>query len=125
MRVGSGAGGSTSRVSSRVDLGGSRSLPVSASGKNAADPAAAAIDGWAAAFVRNGSSHPAESQQPPGEVTATILPVVREQGRVQEGRDPEPSAALFDSQSVRGADTVGRDTRGDATSPAQAWSMPM
>jgi hypothetical protein len=77
------------------------------------------------AFVRNGSSHPAESQQPPGEVTETILPVVSEQGRVQEGRDPEPSAGLFDSQSVRGADTVGRDTRGDATSPAQAWSMPM
>ena len=45
-------------------------------------------------------------------VTEQILPVVREQLRVQEGRDPEPSAGLIDSQSVKGADTVGRDTRG-------------
>src|SRR3954462_2983121 len=45
-------------------------------------------------------------------VTKTILPVVREQLRVQEGRDPEPSAGLIDSQSVKGADTVGRETRG-------------
>src|SRR4051795_9823383 len=49
-------------------------------------------------------------QQP--KVTETILPVVREQLRVQEGRDPEPSAVLIDSQSVKGADTVGRETRG-------------
>jgi transposase len=41
-----------------------------------------------------------------------ILPVVRGQLRLQEGRDPEPSAGLVDSQSVKGADTVGRDTRG-------------
>jgi transposase len=45
-------------------------------------------------------------------VTEKILPVVRAQLRVQEGRDPEPSAGLIDSQSVRGADTVGRDSRG-------------
>ena len=45
-------------------------------------------------------------------VTEQILPVVRAQLRVQEGRDPEPSAGLIDSQSVRGADTVGRDSRG-------------
>jgi hypothetical protein len=32
--------------------------------------------------------------------------------RLQEGRGPEPSAGLIDSQSVNGADTVGRDTRG-------------
>jgi transposase len=41
-----------------------------------------------------------------------ILPVVRAQLRLREGRDPEPSAGLIDSQSVKGADTVGRDTRG-------------
>jgi transposase len=45
-------------------------------------------------------------------VTEEILPVVRTQLRVQEGRNPEPSAGLIDSQSVKGADTVGRDSRG-------------
>jgi transposase len=45
-------------------------------------------------------------------VTEQILPVVRGQLRVQEGRDPEPSAGLIDSQTVKGADTVGQDTRG-------------
>ena len=45
-------------------------------------------------------------------VTEKILPAVRDQLRVQEGRNPEPSAGLIDSQSVKGADTVGRDTRG-------------
>jgi transposase len=45
-------------------------------------------------------------------VTEKILPVVRAQLRVQEGRNPEPSAALIDSQSVKGADTVGRESRG-------------
>jgi hypothetical protein len=44
--------------------------------------------------------------------TEKILPVVRAQLRVQEGRNPEPSTGLIDSQSVKGADTVGRDTRG-------------
>jgi transposase len=44
--------------------------------------------------------------------TEKILPVVREQVRVQEGRNPQPSAGLIDSQSVKGADTVGRDSRG-------------
>jgi transposase len=44
--------------------------------------------------------------------TEKILPVVRAQLRVQEGRHPEPSAGLIDSQSVKGADTVSRDTRG-------------
>src|SRR3954470_548398 len=32
--------------------------------------------------------------------------------RVQQGRDPQPSAGIIDSQAVKGADTVGRDTRG-------------
>ena len=45
-------------------------------------------------------------------VTEKILPVVRAQVRVREGRIPQPSAGLIDSQSVKGADTVGRDTRG-------------
>ena len=45
-------------------------------------------------------------------VTEKILPVVRAQLRVQEGRNPEPSAGLIDSQSVKGADTVGRESRG-------------
>ena len=44
--------------------------------------------------------------------TEKILPVVRAQLRVQEGRNPEPSAGLIDSQSIKGADTVGRDSRG-------------
>ena len=34
-------------------------------------------------------------------VTEKILPVVRTQLRVQEGRNPEPSAGLIDSQSVK------------------------
>jgi transposase len=45
-------------------------------------------------------------------VTEKILPVVRGQLRVQQGRDPEPSAGLIDSQTVKGADTVGADSRG-------------
>jgi transposase len=45
-------------------------------------------------------------------VTEKILPVVRAQLRLQEGRNPEPTAGLIDSQSVQGADTVGRESRG-------------
>ena len=45
-------------------------------------------------------------------VTEKILPVVRAQLRVQEGRNSEPSAGLIDSQSVKGADTVGAESRG-------------
>jgi transposase len=45
-------------------------------------------------------------------VTEKILPVVRGQLRIQEGRNAEPSAGLIDSQSVKGADTVGRGSRG-------------
>jgi transposase len=38
---------------------------------------------------------------------------LREQVRQQvEDRDPQPTAALVDSQSVRGAETVGRSSRG-------------
>jgi transposase len=44
--------------------------------------------------------------------TEKILPVVGGQLRVAQGRDPESSAGLIDSQSVKGADTVGRESRG-------------
>jgi transposase len=46
------------------------------------------------------------------QVTERILEELREQVRMQEGRDPEPSAGIIDSQSVKAADTVGRDSRG-------------
>jgi transposase len=45
-------------------------------------------------------------------VTERILQELREQIRVAEGRDPHPSAGVIDSQSVKAADTVGRDSRG-------------
>jgi transposase len=37
---------------------------------------------------------------------------LREQVRIKEGRDVKPTAGIVDSQSVKGADTVGRQTRG-------------
>jgi transposase len=37
---------------------------------------------------------------------------LREQVRVLAGRRPEPTAAIIDSQSVKAADTVGKDSRG-------------
>ena len=37
---------------------------------------------------------------------------LREQARVQQGRNPQPSAGIIDAQSVKGADTIGRDSRG-------------
>ena len=37
---------------------------------------------------------------------------MRAQLRVTEGRNPEPSAGLIDSETVKGADTVGREVRG-------------
>src|SRR4051794_20344547 len=46
------------------------------------------------------------------QVTERILEELREQVRIAEGRNPEPSAGLVDSQTVKGADTVGRDSRG-------------
>ena len=45
-------------------------------------------------------------------VTEAMLAALREQARVQQGRNPQPSAGITDSQSVKGADTVGRDSRG-------------
>ncbi len=44
--------------------------------------------------------------------TERILDELPEQVRVAEGRAPEPTAGIIDSQSVKGADTVGRDSRG-------------
>jgi hypothetical protein len=41
-----------------------------------------------------------------------MLAARRSQARVLQGRDPQPSAGIIDSQSVRGADAVGRDGRG-------------
>jgi transposase len=46
------------------------------------------------------------------QVTERILDELREQLRLAGGRDPEPSAGVMDSQSVKAADTVGRDSRG-------------
>lgn len=37
---------------------------------------------------------------------------LRDRLRAQQGRDPRPSAAIIDSQSVRGADTVPKSSRG-------------
>lgn len=45
-------------------------------------------------------------------VTERILTELREQIRVAHGREPEPTAGIIDSQSVKGADTVPRDCRG-------------
>jgi transposase len=45
-------------------------------------------------------------------VTEQLLAVLRVKTRAAQGRGPEPSAGIIDSQSVKGADTVGRDTRG-------------
>jgi len=46
-----------------------------------------------------------------GDVTAAHNDL-RDALRVAEGRDTEPSAAIIDSQSVRGAETVGTASRG-------------
>ena len=45
-------------------------------------------------------------------VTDRILEELREQIRTAEGRDPQPSAGVIDSQSIKGADTVGAASRG-------------
>lgn len=46
------------------------------------------------------------------DVTEALLCELRIKARRQDGRDGEPSAGIIDSQSVKGADTVGRDSRG-------------
>ena len=45
-------------------------------------------------------------------VTLRMLDALREQVRLADGRDGEPSAGIIDSQSVKGAETVGRSSRG-------------
>lgn len=45
-------------------------------------------------------------------VTLRLLDALRQQVRLADGRAVEPSAGIIDSQSVKGADTVGRATRG-------------
>ena len=50
-----------------------------------------------------------------GEADGTTEPVhdaLREQVRLAAGRQAEPTAGVIDSQSVKGADTVGHDSRG-------------
>ncbi len=46
------------------------------------------------------------------QVTERILAELREQLRLAEGREADPSAGVLDSQSVKAADTVGSDSRG-------------
>jgi transposase len=46
------------------------------------------------------------------QVTEQVVDALRRRIRVGEGRAEEPTAAVVDSQSVRGAPTVGRATRG-------------
>lgn len=45
-------------------------------------------------------------------VTARMHDQLREQVRVLAGRHRQPTAAIIDSQSVKAADTVGKDSRG-------------
>lgn len=45
-------------------------------------------------------------------VTEQILHQVRRRVRKAQGRNEDPSAGIIDSQSVKGADTVGKDSRG-------------
>jgi len=45
-------------------------------------------------------------------VTLRLLDALRQQVRLADGRAAEPSAGIIDSQSVKGADTVGRSSRG-------------
>ncbi len=50
---------------------------------------------------------------------------LRDQVRLLEGRDPLPTAAVIDSQSVKGAETVGKGRRGyDAGNHAGRVVMP-
>ena len=45
-------------------------------------------------------------------VTQDLLDELRERVRLAEGRTAEPTAAIVDSQSVKAAETVGRERRG-------------
>ena len=60
----------------------------------------------------------------------TLHDRLRDQARAAAGRDPRPTAAVIDSQSVKAADTVPRASRGwdnakkvaSATSPWMPWA---
>jgi Transposase and inactivated derivatives len=55
-------------------------------------------------------------------VWVQIHDALRDLVRVYEGRDPQPTAAIIDSQSLRGADTVPAATRGyDSGNHAGGW----
>lgn len=45
-------------------------------------------------------------------VTEQMLTALRRRVRAAQGRAEEPTAGIIDSQSVKGADTVGRESRG-------------
>jgi transposase len=45
-------------------------------------------------------------------VTLRMLDALRQQVRLADGREADPSAGIIDSQSLKGAETVGRSTRG-------------
>ncbi|MFV2195242.1 IS5 family transposase [Nocardiopsis sp. LOL_012] len=45
-------------------------------------------------------------------VTEQVMAALRRRLRTAQGRGGEPSAGIIDSQSVKGADTVGQQTRG-------------
>jgi transposase len=45
-------------------------------------------------------------------VTGNMHDELRRQCRIAAGRDPEPTAAIIDSQSVKAAETVGKPSRG-------------
>jgi transposase len=45
-------------------------------------------------------------------LTFRLLDAVRQAAREGQDRDPQPSAGIIDSQTVRAADTVSKDTRG-------------
>ena len=55
-------------------------------------------------------------------VTHAMLAALRVELRQQEGRDAQPSAGIIDSQSVRGADTVGRGTSGYDAGKMSQWA---
>ena len=45
-------------------------------------------------------------------VTEQVMAALRHRPRTAQGRSGEPSAGIIDSQSTKGADTVGQGTLG-------------
>jgi hypothetical protein len=54
-----------------------------------------------------------------------MLATLREQLRVQRGRNPQPSAGISDAQSVKGADPAGRAIRGCYRPGLMAQRVPL